>query len=114
MSQLELITKNLQIDGEGLGESFPDEDDFEKQMHPANESDKTAVRASPSQAQVDQLERWLLEKPIPYISKDNFSQEDIFDYWNGKLPGHAHVKRTYPHVVRCGDSSMVALDLEAG
>jgi hypothetical protein len=46
-------------DGEGLGESFADEDDFEKQMRLANESDKTAVRASPSQAQVDQLEGWL-------------------------------------------------------
>ncbi len=41
-----------------------------------------------------------MEKPIPYISNDNFSQEDIFDYWNGKLSGHVHVKRTYPDVVR--------------
>ncbi len=85
-------------DGEGLGEPTPDEDDFERQMRLANESDKTAVRASPSQPQVDQLEGWLLEKPIPYISNDNFSQEGIFDYWNGKLPGHAHVK---PNVPRC-------------
>jgi hypothetical protein len=69
-------------------------------MRLANESDKTVVRDSPSQAQVDQLEGCLLEKPIPYISNDNFSQEDIFDYWNGKLSGHAHVKRTYPDVVR--------------
>ena len=89
-------------DGEGLGEPSPDEDDFEKQMRLANESDKTAVRTSPSQAQVDQLEEWLLEKPIPYISNDNFSQEGIFDYWNGKLPGHAHVKRTYPDVTGAG------------
>jgi hypothetical protein len=87
-------------DGEGLGQPSADEDDFEKQMRLANESDQTAVRASPSQTQVDQLEEWLLEKPIPYISNDNFSQEGIFDYWNGKLPGHAHVKRTYPDVVR--------------
>ena len=87
-------------DGEGSGEPSRDEDDFEKQMRLVNESDKTAVRASPSQAQVDQLEGWLLEKPIPYISNDNFSQEGIFDYWNGHLPGHAHVKRTYPDVVR--------------
>jgi len=62
-------------DGEGLGEPSPDEDDFERQMRLANESDKTAVRASPSQPQVDQLEGWLLEKPIPYISNDNFSQD---------------------------------------
>jgi len=67
-------------DGEGSGEPSRDEDDFEKQMHLANESDKTAVRTSPSQTQVDQLEGWLLEKPIPYISNDNFSQEVIFDY----------------------------------
>ena len=34
-----------------------DEDDFEKQMRLANESNKTTtVRTSPSQAQVDQLE----------------------------------------------------------
>ena len=78
-----------------------DEDDFEKQMSLDNESDKTTtVRTSPSQTQVDQLEEWLLEKPIPYISNDNFSQEGIFDYWNGQVPGHAHVKRTYPDVMR--------------
>ena len=87
-------------DGEGSGESSRDEDDFEKQIRLVNESDKTAVRVSPSQTQVDQLEGWLLEKPIPYISNDNFSQEDIFEYWNEQLPGHAHVKRTYPDVVR--------------
>ena len=80
-------------DGEGSGQPSRDEHDFEKQMRLANESDnKTAVRASPSQAQVDQLEGWLLEKPIPYISNDNFSQEGIIDYWNSQLPGHAHVK----------------------
>ena len=43
-------------DGEGSGEPSRDEDDFEKQMRLVNESDKTAVRVSPSQAQVDQLE----------------------------------------------------------
>jgi hypothetical protein len=65
-----------------------------------NESDRTTVRTSPSQTQVDQVEGWLLEKPIPYISNDNFNQEGIFDDWNGKLSGHPHVKRTYPDVVR--------------
>ena len=48
-------------DGEGLGEPSPEEDDFEKQMRLAKESDKTTVRVSPSKAQVDQLEGWLLE-----------------------------------------------------
>ena len=41
------------------------EDDFEKQMFLAKESDKTPVRVSPSQVQVDQLEGWIEEKPIP-------------------------------------------------
>ncbi len=52
--------------------------------------DKTKVRPSPSQGQVDQFEGWLLQKPIPYrmISNDNFRQEGIFDYWNDQLPGH--------------------------
>jgi hypothetical protein len=58
------------------------------------------VRTSPSQAQVDQFEGCLLEKPIPYISNDNFSQEVIFDYWNDNLSGHTHVKWTHPDVVR--------------
>ena len=59
-------------DGEGSEESSRDEDDFEKQMRLVNESDKTAVRASPSQTQVDQLEEWLLEKPTPYISRHGY------------------------------------------
>jgi hypothetical protein len=38
------------------------------------------------------------------------------DYWNGKMAGHAHVKRTYPDVVRMWrqSGSMVDLDLEEG
>jgi hypothetical protein len=43
-------------EGEVLGDPSPDEDDFEKQMSLVNESDKTAVRDSPSQTQVYQLE----------------------------------------------------------
>ncbi len=49
-------------DGEGLGEPSADEDDFEKQMRLANESDKTSVRVSPSPSQVDHLEGWLWER----------------------------------------------------
>ncbi len=45
-------------DGKGLGEPSPDEDDFEKQMHLANESDKTAVRTSPSQTSKKQKIPW--------------------------------------------------------
>jgi hypothetical protein len=40
------------------------------------------------------------EKPIPYISNDKFSQEDMFVYWTGLLSGHAHVNQTYPDFVR--------------
>ena len=83
--------KTLQY-GEVSREPSRDEDNFEKQIRLTNESDKTTVRVSPSQAQVDQFEGWFLEKQIPYISNDNFIQEDIFDYWNDNLPGHNHVK----------------------
>ena len=54
------------------------------------------------------------EKPIPYISNDKFSQEGIFHYWAGRLPGHAHVNQRTRMSLGCGDSSMVALHLEAG
>ena len=59
----------------------------------------TAPRYVKPQA-LDQLEEWMKEKPIPYISNDKYSQEGIFDYWAGRLPGHAHVNQTYPDVVR--------------
>ena len=39
-------------------------------------------------------------KPIPYISHDKFSQEDIFQYCPGCLSGHTHVNQTYPDVGR--------------
>jgi hypothetical protein len=54
------------------------------------------------------------EKLISYISNDKFSQEGIFHYWAGRLPGHAHVNQTYRMSLGCEDSSMVALHLEAG
>ena len=49
---------NVEMTGDGQvsGDPSRDEDDFEKQMSLVNESDKTTVRVSPSQAQVDQLE----------------------------------------------------------
>ncbi len=79
-----------------------DEDPFEEQMRLSYESQ---VRVSTVQIHgkpqaLDQLEEWMKEKPIPYISDDKFSQEDIFDYWVGRLSGHAHVHQTYPDVVR--------------
>ena len=86
-----LRASKQQLAGYGVGQYECSFTAAGTEMRLPNESDKTTVRVSPSQAQVDQLEEWLLEKPIPYISNDNFSQEDIFDYWNGKLSGHAHV-----------------------
>jgi hypothetical protein len=88
---------DVEMTGDGTDSGQPSrdkdlKDDFEKQWCLVDESDKTVVRVSPSQAQVDPLEGWLLEKPIPYISNDKFSQEDIFDYWNDHLSGHVHVK----------------------
>jgi hypothetical protein len=62
-SPSEEVDVEMTGDGEGSGELSRDEDDFEKQMRLSNESDKTTVRVSPSQAQVDQFEGWLLEKP---------------------------------------------------
>jgi hypothetical protein len=47
-----------------------------------------------------QLQEWIKEKPIPYISNDKFSQEGIFHYWAGRLSGYTHVNQTYPDVVR--------------
>ena len=98
----EVWTKNLTGDGVGLGEPSPDEDEFEKQMRLSYESQvrvSTVQRYGKSQV-LDQLEEWMKKKPIPYISIDKFSQEDIFDYRAGRLPGHAHVNQTYPDVVR--------------
>ncbi len=43
-------------DEDDSGESSRDEDAFEKQMRLANESDKTTVRDTPSQTQIDQFE----------------------------------------------------------
>ena len=82
-----------------------DEDAFEKQMRLSNEATTEQLRATTAPRYVkpqplDQLEEWMKEKPIPYISNDKFSQEGIFDYWAGRLPGHAHVNPTYPDVVR--------------
>ena len=82
-----------------------DEDAFEKQMRLSNEATAEQLRASTAPRYVkpqalDQLEEWMKEKPIPYISNDKFSQEGIFHYWSGRLSGPAHVNPTYPDVVR--------------
>jgi hypothetical protein len=86
-----------------------DEDAFEKQMRLSNEATTEQLRTSTSPRYVkpqalDQLEEWMKENPIPYISNDKFSQESIFQYWVvsqvGRLSGHAHVNPTYPDVVR--------------
>ncbi len=79
-----------------------DEDPFEKQMCLRYESQvrvSTVQRYGKPQT-LDQVEEWMKENPIPYISNDKFCQEEIFHYWTGRLTGHAHVNQTYPDVVR--------------
>jgi hypothetical protein len=80
----------------------PDEDPIEKQMCLSYESQVrvSTVRRYGMTQTLDQLEEWMKENPIPYISNDKISREGIFDYWVGRLPGHAHVNQTYPDVVR--------------
>ncbi len=91
-----------------------DEDPFEKQIRLSYESQvraSTVQRYDKSQT-LDQLEEWMKENPIPYISNDKFSQEGIFHYWSGRLPGHAHVNQTYPDVVRIIKKSTMDKTLE--
>jgi hypothetical protein len=87
---------DVEMTGEGSGKvSRVDEDPFEKEMCLGNETSVEEVRVSCVNSKtVDQLEEWMQEKPIPYISNDKFSQEDIFQYWTGCLSGHAHVNQT--------------------
>ncbi len=91
--------------GEGSGEgSRVDEVPFEKEMCLTNETNTEELKVSTSPRYVkpkvlDQLEEWMKENPIPYISNDKFSQEDIFHHWSGRLSGHTHANQTYPDVV---------------
>jgi hypothetical protein len=77
---------------EGSGKvSRVDGDLFEKEIRLVNETNTEEVRVSYVNRKVlDQLEEWMKEKPIPYISNDKFSQEIIFQYWSGCLSGDAH------------------------
>jgi hypothetical protein len=77
---------------------------------------KKTLRASTAPRYVkpltlDQLEEWMIEKSIPYISNDKFSREVIFQYWDARLSGYAHRTRMS---LGCGDSSIVTLHLEVG
>ena len=80
--------------GEISGEvSRVDEDPFEKEIRLDNETSEEELRVSTTPRYVkpkelDQLEEWMKETPIPYISNDKFSQEGIFWYWSGSLSGH--------------------------
>ena len=88
--------------GEDSGKvSRVDEDPFETEMCLAKETSAQEVRVSyVNPKALDQLEEWMKEKPVPYISNDKFSQEGIFQYWAGRLSGHAHVNQAYPDLVR--------------
>jgi hypothetical protein len=91
-----------EMTGEGSGKvSRVDEDPFEKEMRLANETSAEEVRVSYINTKaLDQLKDWMKENPIPDISNHKFSQEGIFQYSAGRLPGHAHVNQAYPDVVR--------------
>ena len=71
---------DVEMTGEGSGDvSRVDEDPFEKELRLANETSAEQHRVSTGRRYVkpkalDQLEEWMKEKPIPYISNDKFSQ----------------------------------------
>ena len=79
----------MTVEGRASSAGDPeDEDAFEKQMRLSNEETAEQLRASTAPRYVksqalDQLEEWMKEKPIPYITNDKFSQEDIFHYVSG-------------------------------
>ncbi len=86
---------DVEMTGEDSGKvSRVDENPFETEMRLANETSAQEVRVSyVNPKALDQLEGWMKEKPIPYISNDKFSQEVIFQYWAGRLSGNAHVNQ---------------------
>ncbi len=93
---------DVEMTGDGLGKvSRVDEDPFETEMRLAKETITQEVRVSyVNPKALDQLEEWMKENPIPYISNDKFSQECIFQCWAGRLSGHSDVNQTYPDLVR--------------
>ena len=96
-----------------------DEDAFEKQMRLSNEATEEQLRSSTAPRYVkpqalDQLEEWMKEKPIPYISNDKFSQKTSFSIGLGVCQGTLMSTKRTRMSLGCGDSSMVALPLEAG
>ena len=74
---------DVEMTGEVSGEvSRVHEDPFEKELRLANETSAEQHRVSTTPRYVkpktlDQLEEWMKEKPIPYMSNDKFSQKDI-------------------------------------
>ncbi len=95
----EVEDDDVEMTGEVSGKvSRVDEDPFEKEMLLANETNTEEVIVSYVNPKVlDQLEEWMKEN---HISNDKFSHDVIFQYWSGRLSGHAHVNKTYPDVVR--------------
>jgi len=69
----------MTVEGRASSVGAPeDEDAFEKQMRLSNEATAEQLRASTVPRYVksqtlDQLEEWMKEIPIPYISNDKFS-----------------------------------------
>ena len=77
---------DVEMTGEVSGTvSHVDEDSFEKEIRLANETSEDEVRVS----------------TVPrYVKQVQSGRNRIFQYWAGRLPGHAHVNHTYPDVVR--------------
>ena len=93
-----------------------DEDPFEKQMRLNYESQVrvlTVQRYGKPQA-LDQLEEWMKEKLIPYISNDKFVRKASLTIGLGVCQGTLMSTKRTRMSLGCGDSSMVALHLEAG
>ena len=80
---------------------------------------ESQVRASTAQSYgkshtLDQLQEWIKENPIPYISNDKSVRKTSFTIGLGVCQGtHMSAKRILMSL-GCGDSSMIALHLEAG
>jgi len=98
-----------------------DEDTFEKQIRLINEASAEQLRSLTTPKYVnpqvlDQLEEWMKETPIPYISNDKFSQEGIFTIGLRVCQDTLMSTNRTRMSLGCGDlcSSMVALHLEAG
>jgi hypothetical protein len=92
----------MTLQGGASGEaSHVDEDPFEKQMRLSYETQADHLNITNMwQTTGFRSTGGMDQRNTNSFSHDNFSQEGIFLYWSGRLPGHAHVNQTYPDVVK--------------